>query len=160
MVDSMLAKNAFKSSASAVCFSVLGLGLLLLSSGCSTMFQNVATPAIPAETPVASDGSYYVELHPAIGKPTIFKGELNGPVTVQQALEESGATKKFRGMRVGLFRIVKENGRPLKLPIEYTYRTSQVEQHQNYALLPEDRIVVAAKTSNIMAEALKAFHLQ
>jgi hypothetical protein len=157
MVDSMLANNAFKSSASAVCFSVVGMGILLLSSGCSTMLKSLP-PAIPAETPVASDGSYYVEMHPAIGKPVIFKGELNGPATVQDALEQSGATKKFRGMRIGLFRIVKENGRPLKLPVDYKYRTKQVEQHQNYALHPEDRIVVAAKTSNVMGEVMKALN--
>jgi hypothetical protein len=152
----MLANNAFKSSISAVCCSVLGLGLLLLASGCSTMLPNAADPAIPAENPVASAGSFYVELHPAMGKPYIYKGELTGPVTVQMALEQSGATKKFRGMNVGLYRIVKENGRPLKLPVEYTYRTKQVMQHQNYALHPEDRLVVAAKTKNVVGEVLNA----
>ena len=149
----MLTKNAFKLSTSALCYSVLGIGLMLISSGCASMLQNNAVT--PAEPPTAeSSGNYYVEMHPAFGKPTIFKGELNGAVTVQTALEQSGATKKFRGMNVGLFRIVKENGRGLKLPVEYKYRDRQVAQHQNYALHPEDRIVVAKKSHSPLDQVI------
>ena len=79
----MLAKKTFILSKSAVCLSVLGLGLLLISSGCSTMFLNPSATPMATETPVDSAGSYYVEMHTSFGKPTVFKGELTGPMTVQ-----------------------------------------------------------------------------
>lgn len=148
MVDSMLTTKTHKLSKSVLCLFVMGFGVLLFSSGCNSLLQNLNTTSMPTNPNAESAGQYYVEMHPAFGQPKIFQGELDGNLTVQQALERSGATKKYRGMNIGLFRFVKESGRPLKLPVEYKYRNKQVSPDQNYALHPEDRIVVMPKSSS------------
>jgi hypothetical protein len=76
------------------------------------------------------------------GEPTIFTGKLTGPVTVQQALEESGAIDKYKGMQVDLAREVPDKATVLKLPILFDPDTRSVLEEQNYAIHPGDEILV------------------
>ena len=126
--------------------SLFGLILVVgLSSGCSTLSPMGSKP-VPANAPIRQD-IYRVEMYSSHGEPKNFDGYLNsdqatGPVTVQTALEESGAVGRYRNMEITLYRRVSDSGRLLKLPVSFRPRTDSVKVEQDYALQPGDRIVV------------------
>lgn len=153
----MLAKNTFKLSNSTLCLFALGI-CALSSIGCSTMFQNVSTANTPVDPAVQSAGSFFVEMRPAFGKPVVYEGQLDGPLTVQNALDRSGAIKKFRGMNIGLYRVVKENGRNLKLPVVYNFRSKSVAPEQDYALHPGDRILIDPKSNSPLDQVMDSLN--
>jgi hypothetical protein len=67
---------------------------------------------------------------------------------VQDALERSGATERYRSMDILVYRIVKETGQGLRMPVEYQSGGKTVMQNQNYALHPNDRIVITNRSLN------------
>ena len=131
-------------------FSTLGLlGLVFVLSGCSSLSM---LPSGKMEVPPASEqenaqGMYLVDIHPSFAKKTSYKGQLRPGMTVQNALEESGAFGKVKGMEVDLYRIVEGKGRTLKMPVELQKGKRVVRFEQDYAVHPGDRIVVKAKSS-------------
>jgi len=127
--------------------SLLLCGLLLATSGCSTIPMTANNP-LPAVQKAESAGVYEVQMTGQFTKPKSFQGEIDGPITVQTALERSGAISKFRGMDITLMRVVKESGRGLRLPVEYQGDTKTVVSSQDYAIHPNDRIIVDAQTRN------------
>ncbi|MFK7767073.1 MAG: hypothetical protein AB8B55_07605 [Mariniblastus sp.] len=118
--------------------------------------NNFSTTAMPTEQSSPSAGKYQVEISSGFSKPQVFQGELTGPITVQDALEASGAIEKNRGMDVVVMRVVQDSGRGLRMPVDYEYRTKTVSQEQNYALHPNDRILVTARSSNPLDKFVKA----
>jgi len=94
-------------------------------------------------------GQYQMQLIPGFGKPTVEKVDITGPMTVQDALEASGAIRKFRGMKITLSRIIKDKGTLLKLPVEYQVRSKTVRTEQNYEVLPGDTITVSPKKNSL-----------
>ena len=126
-------------------FAAIGC-LILLATGCGTI------PLTPDnfEPPIQSEsaGIYEVYMKPQFGKPSVFKGEIDGPITVQTALERSGATSKFRGMDITLMRVVEENGRGLKLPVDYQGNKKMVRTEQDYAIHPNDRLIIKPKSNS------------
>ena len=81
---------------------------------------------------------------------TTYQGELDGPVTVQTALQRSGAIEKFRSMDIMVYRVVEDSGRGLKMPVVYTPRKKSVLPEQDYALHPGDRVVIQSRTNNAL----------
>ena len=76
-------------------------------------------------------------------------------MTVEEALREAGATKRFkRGMRVDLARRM-ENGRVLKLPVNYDIDLGRVIDEQNYALHPGDEILVRREDTGMLNDVFK-----
>lgn len=132
-------------------------GLILivgLASGCSS-FNVASSKPVEANAPLSSD-IYRVEMYFNHGEPKAYEGNLNsnptnGPVTVQTALEVSGAVGRYRNMEVTLYRRVEESGKLLKLPIVFQPRTDSVKVEQDYALYPGDRIVIRPVTSGLFA---------
>ena len=121
-------------------------GLLLIAgqTGCSTLssLSDVSVPPVagaPTET-------YRVEMGGGFYKSNTYTGTIDGPITVQTALERAGAIDKFRNMEIMILRIVSENGRGLKMPIRYTPRKKSVSPEQDYAILPGDRIIIKPMT--------------
>jgi len=80
----------------------------------------------------------------------IYEGQIDGPLFVQDALERSGATERYRSMDILIYRIVKDSGKGLKLPVEYESSGKSVTHNQNYALHPNDRIVVTQRSQNVI----------
>ena len=121
-------------------------GVLLASSGCSTIPQTQKN-ILPAG---ASEplGVYEVQMQSKFGKTSTAQGVIDGPITVQTVLERSGAIDKFRDMEVTIMRVVKENGQGLKLPVDYQAGKDAVRPEQDYAIHPNDRIVIQANTNN------------
>jgi len=72
----------------------------------------------------------------------MFAGDIDGPMTVQDALVAAGAPKKYRSMNVTLIREVEGSNRPLRMVCDYDAATRSVQIEQNYAIHPGDRILV------------------
>ena len=131
----------------------------VVSAGCqsfelaSAESQSVETSKVIPDANVV--GQYQMQLIPSRGKPSVEKINITSPVTVQDALVASGATKKFGLMRISLGRIIKENGTLLKLPVEYNVRSKSVRPEQNYEILPGDTITVSPKKSDAIERILK-----
>ena len=100
-------------------------------------------------------GQYQMQLIPSRGQPSVEKINITGPLTVQDALEASGAIKKFRGMKISLGRIVKDKSELLKLPVEYQMRSKSVRDEQNYQILPGDTITVSPLKSDTIDKLIK-----
>lgn len=138
---------------------VIGAGLLFLASGCSTL-QTLGEHAdsLPVEGATPSRGIYQVEMSGNFAKQTTFRGEIDGPITVQTALERSGAVDKFRSMDVTILRVVKETGRALKMSVEYVRSDKSVHPKDNYSIHPNDRIIVDANSSNGLDKLIESLN--
>ena len=127
-------------------------------AGCQSFDFEAARTSGTSE-PVAEAnviGQYQMQLIPSRGKPSVEKIDITGPVTVQDALEASGATKKFRGMKISLGRIIKDKSELLKLPVEYQLRSKSVRPEQNYQILPGDTITVSPSKSDALDKIIKS----
>ena len=129
------------------------IGALLASSGCSSLpkTQNKALPAAATQTQEAQ-GVYEVHMKGAFAKESISRGVIDGPITVQTVLERSGAIEKFRNMEITIMRVVKESGQGigqgLKLPVDFQSGKNAVRPEQDYAIHPNDRILIVSKSNN------------
>ena len=129
---------------------VLFAGLFVCLSGCSALNTFNKSDVLSAENSAPSKGIYQVEMSGSFHKSTVFQGEIDGPITVQTALERSGAIDKFRGMDILIYRVVQETGQGLKMPVEYKYSQKKVRPEQDYAIHPNDRIVVSSRSNNAL----------
>ena len=130
--------------------TVLVLGILV-SSGCSVL-PNPSTKELPTEVTANANGTapappakFYVEAHSAFGQPKLYTGTITQPTTVQAALEMSGLLRSVRSPEVDLYRRI-PGAPPLKLPIEF--KGDRVKYEQDYALHPNDRVVVRNKSNS------------
>jgi len=124
------------------------LGVLTMSSGCSALNFSASQSEV---TPIAredSRGLYQVEMSGGFAKAATFQGAIDGDLTVQDALDRSGAIDRFRSMDVMVYRVVEKSGQPLKLPVVYSPRKKSVSPEQDYAIHPGDRIIVQSKSNN------------
>lgn len=131
---------------------VLSLALLVaiaaLNSGCSTLgSMSISESVIPPAAEGEVNGMYMVDMVPLVGKKASHKGQIRGNMTVQNALDESGALKKMRNVKITVFRIVQGSGRTLKLPVKLQSAKRIVKFEQDYSLHPGDRIVVEARSA-------------
>ena len=126
--------------------SLIGLAVLL-SSGCATVpgFHGKSAEIESRFSPNAD--MYVVDIHPQFGQPTRWEGPILKGMTVQSALEASGALGKIKNADVELIRPVPENGTVLKMPADLQPNKRLVKYEQDYAILPGDRIVVRPKTT-------------
>ncbi len=120
----------------------------LTQSGCMTLKPMTTSKAIVAEDESQSaNGMYKVDMVPLVGKRTSFQGQIRNNMTVQNALEESGALKKIRNAKITCYRIVQGTGRPLTLPVNLQSGKRLVRFEEDYSLHSGDRIVIEAKNS-------------
>ncbi|MEM9412273.1 MAG: hypothetical protein AAGA30_14250 [Planctomycetota bacterium] len=128
-------------------FIVFTAMFMMICSGCSMFPKMEKSSAVLDEmSKTESVAEYFVEMHPNLGKPKLYRGKISEPTTVQQALEASGAIDEFKRISVDVYRQLPD-GRPLKLPVELK-KGKQVRYEQDYSLHPNDRIVVRPKSSS------------
>ncbi len=134
---------------------LLGLAVLL-SSGCATLPSFGGRAPVKTEQKYSPDADMYVvDIHPAHGQPTRWEGPILKGMTVQSALEASGALGKIRNADVEVIRPVPENGTVLRMPADLQPNKRLVKYEQDYAILPGDRIVVKpAQTQNALEKLL------
>lgn len=131
-----------------VCLSAFGL------NGCASLPMGLSGPADDLATTTPGE-QYMVEMHKDFSGPKQYIGELKEGMTVQQALEESGATSRYRAMEVDIFRTVGDSGRVLNLPVRYQPRNRSVPPEQNYAIHAGDRVVIRPRSGNPLEKVLE-----
>ena len=65
---------------------------------------------------------------------------MSDPMYVQQVVEQSGAAKKFRRMKIEVMRPIK--GQRQKLTSKYAHEKGMVDPGYDYVLYPGDHIVI------------------
>ena len=125
--------------------------------GCAG-FGNRPEPTLNAEiTPHAESASpnttaqpdkYSVEIRSASGKAEALPQTLTGHICVQEALENSGAAKKFKRFNLELYRPL-AGGRWHRMALEYDRSNRRVPAENDYALSAGDRLLVIEDTSDI-----------
>ena len=147
---------------------LLFIALTTLSSiGCAISMEGKLTESeaqIPLENAAKTDADttdaakYRVEMSGGFSANEIYEGAIDGPLFVQDALQRSGAIERYRAMDILIYRIVKESGKGLKLPVEYDSSGKTVMQNQNYALHPNDRIVVTNRSKNVIDKLIDSLN--
>jgi hypothetical protein len=136
-----------------VVYRVVGLLgiILILHSGCSSFsgLNRVFDRSLDQATN-NSQGTYRVEMGNMFGSPSIYEGQIDGPITVQTALQKSGAVNRYRNMDISVLRIVEETGRPIKMVVDYQPSKKSVRPEQDYAILPGDRIIIQPQQNGML----------
>lgn len=150
--------------------TVLGMVAILGTlSGCAGL-QEQPTPKLSAQLAPATGvpapapgGKYVVEIRPEKGKPQQVERTLSEPTCVQQALEQSGASKRFGRMYVQLQRPLPTGGWHV-MELEFDRDLKRIAPEYDYALLPGDRVIVTEDTTTVlddmMVRALKPLGIQ
>jgi hypothetical protein len=137
------------------------LGLLAILSGLAgcSMFQERPAPKLNAEItagPKADPASkFVVEIRPEKGKPQAVEKALSDQIHVQQALEQTGAAKKFHRANVEVYRPLPNGGGWHKMSLEFDRDNHRVPPEFDYAVLPGDRIVVTEDPTNVMDDVME-----
>jgi hypothetical protein len=139
---------------------LLVCSLLSLASGCQAIDTNVASLLSPtadqAATPAIKEDAptYYIEFRSEGGKSQAAAVPLTDVLYVQQALEQTKALKKYRRFKVEIYRPLPQGGGH-RLPINYDRRKKRVDPGSDYAVHPQDRIVVTEDTSTVLDDMLE-----
>lgn len=143
--------------------SMVLLGLVFVAStGCSMLGKGpdsklgaeLTKPALGAITPGQQPAKYTVIFQPDKGSPQGAERSLTESITLQQALEQAGAFKKFRRIEVELVRSL-PNGGIHRIPCEYDRKTKRMNPEFDYALLPGDKLLVKEDTSTIIDDMIE-----
>ena len=108
--------------------------------------------AANAQQPVPPAGAYTIELRGSGHKPEMRQMPLTGPTLVQQALEQSGAAKRFRRMNIVVMRAAGDERH--KLDVKFDRKRGTVNPLYDYALVPGDHLVVTEDTSTVVDDML------
>jgi hypothetical protein len=144
--------------------SFVNLFLLVpLAGGCHTLDTGVAelfgeSDAPAARAAAAADPEsphFFVEFRQEGRKPALVALPLEEPFYVQQALEKTGAVKKFRRMKIDVYRQLPQGGGH-RIPVAYDRGRRRVAQGADYAVHHKDRIVVTEDTSNVLDDILES----
>jgi len=138
--------------------------LLLLSSGCSTLELNSTDPDVvkqvgsqrlPAVGEISPDAppTFIMDVHPK-GKATkSARLPYEEAMTVQEALVKAGVVRQFRRMDIELHRQLLGGGTH-KIDVEFDAKSRSVPDKFDYALHPNDRLVVLQDTSTAVDDML------
>ena len=124
-----------------------------LASGCQGMLQGFAPDL--GETAVAetnSDGIYIIEVRSGGGKPDTETLALSEGMTINQALEQAGVTKRRGDWDIELIRTNPDSGMRHKMNVSYDAKERRVPIEQDYAIYPNDHLVVNQIASNPLGD--------
>lgn len=118
----------------------LVIGTLVIFSGCAS-FANLGSFGNKSEA-IDPSRRYQVAMANMVGQPVVFEDNIENNMTVQAALEKSGAIRRYRNMDISILRSVEGTGEPLVLKVAYQPAQKMVSPEQDYALLPGDRVMI------------------
>jgi hypothetical protein len=128
--------------------------------GCS-MFQEQLAPVLEAKvvpsdglSPTTTEEKFVVEIHPEEGKPKVIEKAMSEPLHVQEALEQTGAHKKYRRFYLELMRPMPSGGWH-EMTLAYDQGSDRVAPEFDYAILPGDRIVVTEDPSSFIDDLMQ-----
>lgn len=135
------------------------MAVVLVSALCGcTSLTSWTLPGGEAVAPAAAafppPAMIAIEYHPDGGKVKVVDVPLEPGMTIQDALEKTGAHKKFRRSFIDLQRTPK-GGLPHKMAIEF--KSGQISHASNYDLHPNDRIIVTEDTSTIVDDMIAKY---
>ena len=162
---------------------ILSCGVcLLVSSGCSAFRSGVqdtlvaqqprhlpptdepSSTGVPPADPLAAVrassnaepdvASCYVEIRASGDEPNRIRMSLDDAAYVQNVLEQTGLVKKFRNMQIELSRKLADGTRH-KMEVRYDSKKKSVVPAYDYALHPDDLLVIRKDTSTSFDEMLK-----
>ena len=127
------------------------------SAGCTSVGSNGFAGLFGDNDKAIPDpaSSYQIVFVPVDGKPEQIQRTLSGQMHLQEALDQVGATKKFRRIQVELFRPL-PTGQYHRIQCEYDLASKRITPEYDYALLPGDRIVVQQDPSNMFDDMLNS----
>lgn len=134
--------------------------LLLAASGCSSFHPrqfdvlHVFGPYHP-KPPAPGAPAFTMEVMPALGRVDSYPMPLDEPLTIQQALEQTGMLNYFRRQEIYIERGVRGAGRPLRMTAEFDYSEQAVTPDTDYALYPGDKLVVKEDTTSLFDKTLE-----
>ncbi len=144
---------------------VVALLASLVTTGCATV-GDFSTGFLPGSSAPAGDtaaaprGSCTIVLQPSRGEPKIVEMPLHEGATVQTALDFSKATRKFGRMEIHVLRTPPAHGpgpaRVQKMNVEFNRKRRWVNAEYDYALYPNDRIVVKEDATTIIDDTVEA----
>jgi hypothetical protein len=144
------------------CLLLASVSLLSLASlGCATISGNTGLDLaqMPGEAKVADPARCFVVFEPISGRPEVVEVPLVEGATVQTALDDAKADRRFRRMNIHVLRRAAGPGRGpaqlQKMNVEYNTRRDAVVVEYDYALYPNDRIIVKEDPSTIVDDMLK-----
>ena len=140
------------------CTMLATFALLSGLIGCASLgpkpeptLQAEITPAGAAASAAGSTAApdkYSVEIRSGSGKAEALPQLLVGHICVQEALEKSGAHKKFKRFNLELYRPL-PGGRWHRMVLEFDRSSRRVPAENDYAISPGDRLIVIEDTSDI-----------
>jgi hypothetical protein len=101
----------------------------------------------------APAGKYIVEFRDTSGRGKTAEFNIEGPLTVHDALQTAQATKQFTRFKVELIRPLPSGGWH-RMPIEYDRSIRRVPAECDYAILAGDRLIVTEDTGNIWTDMM------
>lgn len=121
-------------------------GAVIVMAGCQQL-KPMSDERIPLkDSNEAAIPMFRVEMMNTFGGAAVYTGRLEGAPTVQSALEDSGALRRYRSMQIDLFRVVPDKKTVLRLPVGMQPGKRMVRIEQDYALKAGDRIVVRGRS--------------
>lgn len=129
--------------------------------GCG-MFREQLSPHLTAEVNptgvedgklAAPPANFMVEVRTAKGQSEAKEQPLSGHLTIQQALVETRANKRFDRFTLELARPLPD-GRRHRMTVDYDRTNKCVDPAFDYAILPGDRIIVVEDTTTLIDDML------
>jgi hypothetical protein len=126
--------------------------LCLANSGCAAIHSGNPLSLFALDhdekTPTESVGTCTVELRTRTRRPQTLDVPLSDQTRVQNVLDASRATSKFRNLDVFILRPTPQASEPmLKLGCRFDRKARRIALETDYAVLPGDRVVVREDTS-------------
>jgi hypothetical protein len=138
------------------------------TTGCATVSQksdldlsDVASRPVTEQTSaqLARTPECTIVIQPARGKPQVVQMPLSEGATVQTALDHSKATKRFNRMNIHVLRRphdqASSSAQVQKMQVEFDRRRREVKIEYDYALYPNDRVVVEEDTTTFFDDMVE-----
>ncbi len=137
---------------------------MLLSTGCAVAPKDSqrsplagllsGSPSKNKEETKPAGPVVYVHVIPEMGRPRRIDLPFTQGATVQQALTESKALKRFQNVKIEIIRTDKQTGQRVKMNAKYLIGKRRIAISDDYALYPGDYIVVQEDTKTQLDQFL------
>lgn len=144
-------------------FVIVCVGCCLMT-GCATLNSSADVLLGPSRKLSESDvppppdvPSFMVELHTGDDEPERYKLPLTEDLAyVQQVLKKSGAVRRFGRVKMELWRKRDDGNGYVKLDVPFDRKQREVPRGYDYALRPDDRLMILKDTSTILDDMLES----
>lgn len=134
-------------------FLVCALVVAATTVGCQGFMPKKDLDLNQESAPEQSQGAMVLEIQPIAGKPKMETIPLQGNMTANDIIESKGLTKKYARMELTLIRTIPGTQNRHKMELDYDTRKKRVKIEQDYALYPNDHLIVRQKQFDLIQEA-------